>query len=443
MFDFDLFVIGGGSGGVRAARLAAQTGARVGLAEQSRIGGTCVIRGCVPKKLMVNAADFCDAFHDSMGFGWSVKAIDFDWKTFKQAKDREILRLENIYRNNLDNAGVQIFDMWAEIADAHDVRLADGSIISAKYILIATGGHPYLPELPGIENAVCSDDIFLLDDLPKKVLIVGGGYIACEFATIFNGLGSTVTQYYRGEMILRGFDDDIQKHVCTCMKNRGIDIHLEKDVAAIEKQGNGLTVKDKFGQSVDFDMVLYATGRRPQTSRLGLEEVGVALGKRGEAMVDDYSQTSVPSIFAVGDATNRVNLTPVAIREGAAFVDTIFHAKPTKADHKNVATAVFTRPEIGTVGLTQSEAEKMGSPEIYMTTFRPLASMVAEREEKVLMKVIVDGPTRRVLGVHLVAPHAAELIQLAGIAIKMNATKEDFDRTVAVHPTVAEELVTL
>ena len=443
MFDFDLFVIGGGSGGVRAARMASESGARVGLAEQSRMGGTCVIRGCVPKKLMVNAADFGDAFQDSVGFGWSANGINFDWKTFREAKDREILRLEKLYRANLEKAGVRIFDQHAELADSHTVRLADGQSHSAKYILIATGGAPFLPDIEGIEYAVCSDDIFLLDTLPNKVAIVGGGYIACEFATILNGLGSEVTQFYRGQMILRGFDNDIQTHVCAGMRNRGIDIRLECDVAKIEKMETAFRVTDKSGPVGHYDLVLYATGRRPRTAGLGLEAVGVALGKQGEILVDDYSQSSVPSIFAVGDVTDRVNLTPMAIREGAAFVQTIFAANPIKADHNNVATAVFTRPEVGTVGLTQSEAEQVGQPRIHVTRFRPLSDAIAERDENVLMKIVEDSENGRVLGVHIVSPHAAELIQLAGIAIKMKATKEDFDHTVAVHPTLAEELVTL
>ena len=443
MFDYDLFVIGGGSGGVRAARMAAQTGAKVGLAEQSRMGGTCVIRGCVPKKLMVNAADFSDAFRDSQGFGWSVESAGFSWKKFREAKDREIGRLEDIYRSILGNAGVEIFDMRAALDDAHTVCLADGRRLSAKYILIAAGGSPYLPPLPGIEHAACSDDMFQLDELPARILVVGGGYIACEFSTILNGMGCSVTQYYRGDLILRGFDSDIREHVCRAMAARGIDIRLNTDPSGIKAAGTGLSVSDSHGGSDTFDMVLYATGRRPNTAGLGLEKAGVALGGSGEILVDGYSQSSVPSVFAVGDVTDRINLTPVAIREGAAFVETVFNANPTMADHENVPTAVFTRPEIGTVGMTEAEAVRSGSIDIYKTEFRPLSSVMAGRDEKILMKIVVERGSRKVLGVHIAGPGAAELIQLAGIALKLGAAKEDFDRTVAVHPTVAEELVTM
>lgn len=443
MFDYDLFVIGGGSGGVRAARLAAETGAKVGLAEQSRMGGTCVIRGCVPKKLMVNAADFAEFFKDSIGFGWSADNLEFDWQTFRTAKDQEILRLEQIYRANLKKAGVEIFDMRANVASAHSVELATGKTKTVKHILIATGGIPYLPSLPGIEHVLCSDDMFSLDNLPGSLLVVGGGYIACEFATIMNGLGCKVRQYYRGSMLLRGFDSDVQKHVHDAMVKRGINIHLNTNPTKISSNHDGLEVVDSQGGIRFFDKILYATGRRPNTNGLGLEEVGVAIGNNGEVIVDSYSQTSVPSIYAVGDSTNRVNLTPVAIREGAAFVETVFKALPTQVDHQFVPTAVFTRPEIGTVGLTQAVAEQHGPIEIYKTVFRPLSSAIAERDEKILMKLIVNHNTQQVLGVHIVGPGAAEMIQLAGVVVKMGAKKIDFDRTVAVHPTISEELVTM
>ncbi|MCY3880014.1 MAG: glutathione-disulfide reductase [Rhodobacteraceae bacterium] len=443
MFDFDLFVIGGGSGGVRAARLAAEAGAAVALAEQSRMGGTCVIRGCVPKKLMVNAADFSDHFTDAPGFGWSVGETGFDWQRFRDAKDREILRLEQLYRSNLNRAGVKIFDQRAVLEDAHCVRLADGTRKSAKYVLIATGGFPYRPPVSGIEHAISSDDIFEVEALPERVLIVGGGYIACEFAGILNGMGCSVTQYYRGEQILRGFDLDIRQHVATAMKKRGIDLRLGADLECITKSAGRLAVTDKNGGTEEFDMVLAALGRRPNTEGLGLGTIGVELGPTGEVVVDAYSQSSVPSVFAVGDATDRINLTPVAIREGAAFAETIFNANRTVADHENVATAVFTRPEIGTVGLTEEAAARVTEVAVYRTEFRPLAAVLAGRDESVLMKLIVDCGNRRVLGVHIVGPVAGELIQLAAIAVKMQATKEDFDRTVAVHPTISEELVTM
>ncbi len=443
MFDYELFVIGGGSGGVRAARMAALTGAKVGLAEQSRMGGTCVIRGCVPKKLMVNAADFSDAFVDAAGFGWSVGETAFNWKKFREAKDREISRLEGIYRSILRNSGVRIYDARAELADAHTVRLAGGRLRSAKHILIATGGVPYLPPTPGVEHAVCSDDIFLLDDLPERILVVGGGYIACEFSSILNGLGCDVTQHYRGELILRGFDDDIRNHVFRAMAARGIDIRQETDPRGIKKSASALSVADSQGGSGTFDMVFFATGRRPATAGLGLEKAGVALGKAGEILVDGYSQSSVPSVFAVGDVTGRISLTPVAIREGAAFAETVFKANPTKVEYENVPTAVFTRPEIGAAGMTQAAAEQTARIEIYKTAFRPLSGVIAGRDEKILMKIIVERGSRKVLGVHIAGPGAAELIQLAGIALKMGTTKDDFDRTVPVHPTVAEELVTM
>ena len=443
MFDYDLFVIGGGSGGVRAARRAAEAGARVGLAEESRMGGTCVIRGCVPKKLMVNAADFADAFADAKGFGWEVGRTAFDWKSFRAAKDREIARLEEIYRHNLLRAGVNIFDQRAVLRDAHSLSLADGSSTSAKHILIAAGGRPFLPSVPGIEHAVCSDDIFLLDELPDRICVVGGGYIACEFAGILNGMGCAVTQIYRGEQILRGFDDDLRRHVSESMSARGIDIRLKADLRKISRSKCGLEVMDSQAGAEEFDMVLCATGRRPNTTGLGLEKTGVALGKAGEVIVDAYSQSSVPSVFAVGDVTDRVNLTPVAIREGTAFVETVFKANAATADHDCVPTAVFTRPEIGTVGLTETEAANTARLEIFLTRFRPLSAVIAGRDEQILFKLVVNRDSRRVLGVHIAGPGAAELIQLAGVAVKMGATKEDLDRTVAVHPTIAEELVTL
>ena len=443
VFDYDLFVIGGGSGGIRAARMAAKAGARVGLAEEDRLGGTCVIRGCVPKKLMVNAADFSDAFRGAAGFGWKAGPATFDWPSFRTAKDREISRLEGIYRRNLLAAGAELFAERAVIADAHSVRLASGATRSAKHILIATGGRPYVPDFPGSRHASTSDDIFLLDELPERVLIVGGGYIACEFAGILNGLGCRVTQIYRGEQILRGFDGDVRSHVSESMSARGIEIRLGTETETISRQATALKVRSTDGRESEFDLVLYATGRRPNTAGLGLEETGIELGRGGRVPVDAFSQSSVPSIFAVGDATDRINLTPVAIREGAAFVETVFRNNPTPADHVNVPTAVFTRPEIGTVGMTEEKAAARGRIMVYATSFRPLSSVISGSEEAVLMKIVVDRSTRVVLGVHIVGPGAGELIQAVGIAVKMAATKEDFDRTVAVHPTAAEELVTL
>ena len=392
---------------------------------------------------MVNAADFSDAFRGAAGFGWKAGPATFDWPSFRTAKDREISRLEGIYRRNLLAAGAELFAERAVIADAHSVRLASGATRSAKHILIATGGRPYVPDFPGSRHASTSDDIFLLDELPERVLIVGGGYIACEFAGILNGLGCRVTQIYRGEQILRGFDGDVRSHVSESMSARGIEIRLGTETETISRQATALKVRSTDGRESEFDLVLYATGRRPNTAGLRLEETGIELGRGGRVPVDAFSQSSVPSIFAVGDATDRINLTPVAIREGAAFVETVFRNNPTPADHVNVPTAVFTRPEIGTVGMTEEKAAARGRIMVYATSFRPLSSVISGSEEAVLMKIVVDRSTRVVLGVHIVGPGAGELIQAVGIAVKMAATKEDFDRTVAVHPTAAEELVTL
>ncbi|MBK5933881.1 NADPH-glutathione reductase [Rhodovulum imhoffii] len=443
-FDFDLFVIGGGSGGVRAARLAAsEAGAHVGLAEEYRMGGTCVIRGCVPKKLMVFASGYRGALEDARAYGWEVQAGAFDWPGFRARLDAELNRLENIYRTNLLKAGVDVYHSRAVLEDAHTVRLADGTVKTARHILLATGGQPFVPEVDGAEYCLTSNDIFRLDELPKRILIVGGGYIACEFACILNGLGVQVTQYYRGAQILRGFDDEARGHIAEAMRDQGVDVRCGTDVLKIDKVPQGLWVKSSDGHDAVYDQVLYATGRRPNSAGLGLEDLGVKLAGNGAVEVDGYSQTAVPSIYAVGDVTDRLNLTPVAIREGAAFVETVFKGTPTMPDHDLVAGAVFTQPELGTVGLTEEDAREQGPVEIYSTAFRPMQSGFAGRSSRVLMKLVVCAQTRRVLGCHIVADHAGEMIQLAGVAVKMGATKEDFDRTVAVHPTMAEELVTL
>ncbi|MCU0900286.1 MAG: FAD-dependent oxidoreductase [Cypionkella sp.] len=469
-FDVDLFVIGGGSGGVRAARMAAATGAKVALAEDSRLGGTCVIRGCVPKKLMVFASSFREMPAEARAYGWDIPDGAFDWSQFRSKLHAELDRLEGVYRRLLEGSGVQIHDARARLADAHSVQLSTGQTVTAKHILIATGGRPERPDLPNSNIGLVSDDIFLLDSLPKSILIVGGGFIACEMACILAGLGVKVTQVYRGAQILRGFDDEARGLIAEAMKAQGIDLHLGTNIvemaeAAAIRRGEGtmgasasaavdllrqsgalgcpVWVKATNGLEQTFDTVLFATGRKPNADGLGLEDIGITLGRRGEIPVDDYSQTAVPSVYAIGDVTNRWNLTPVAIREGMAFVRTVFEGVPTPVDHELIPSAVFTQPELGTVGLTEEAARAQEPIEVYCTSFRPMRGAFAGNEARVLMKLIVSQTSRRVLGCHIVAPEAGEMIQLAAIAVKMGATKEDFDRTVAVHPTMAEELVTM
>lgn len=443
-FDHDLFVIGGGSGGVRAARIAAsEGGAKVALAEESRMGGTCVIRGCVPKKLMVFASGYPEAVADARAYGWEASIGGFDWPKFRTSLDRELDRLEAAYRSGLTSAGVEIFDERATVADAHTVRLASGRTVTAKHILIATGGRPFVPDFPGCELALTSDDVFRLESLPPSILVVGGGYIASEFACILHGLGVDVCQFYRGAQILRGFDDEARGHVSSAMIDRGIQIKCGTDVIRLERTEGGVRAITTDGSDREFGAVLYATGRRPNSAGLGLEALGIELGRHGQIPVDDWSQTCVPSIYAVGDVTDRINLTPVAIREGHAFAGTVFKGEPRTADHELVPSAVFTQPELGSVGLTEEAAREQEPIEVYAAAFRPMQSLFAGRPDRVLMKLIVSQASRKVLGCHIVAPNAGEMIQLAAIAVKMGATKEDFDRTVAVHPTMAEELVTL
>ena len=445
-FDTDLFVIGGGSGGVRAARIAGSYGARVMLAEEYRVGGTCVIRGCVPKKLLVYASRFSHEFEEAAGFGWTVEGTSFDWPTLIANKDKEIARLEAAYTANLTRANVSIFKSRAVLEDAHTVRLlADDRRIRAKHILIATGGWPGMGTgIAGIEHVISSNEAFHLTELPKRILIQGGGYIAVEFACIFAGLGSEVTLVYRGENILRGFDDDIRTHLRTEMERRGIRVICKRIVEAVEKVDHGLCVELSDHDDIVVDKVMFATGRRPNVKGLGLEAAGVRINDKGAIEVDRFSRTSVPHIYAVGDVTDRIALTPVAIREGHAFADTVFGNRTTAADHVNVPTAVFSDPEIGVIGLTETQArEDFPKVDIYKTSFRTMKTAFLGGEARVLMKLVVDGANDRVLGCHIIGPDAAEMIQVLGIAIKMGATKADFDATMAVHPTLAEELVTM
>ena len=469
-FDYDLFVIGGGSGGVRAARVAAATGAKVGLAEEYRMGGTCVIRGCVPKKLMVFASGYSEMFDDARAYGWDVEEGPFNWPRFSTKLNAELDRLEGVYRKMLKGSNVEVFDARASLKDPHTVSLSAGQEISAKHILVATGGRPVVPEMPGSDLGITSNDIFNLEDMPKSILIIGGGYIASEFAGILNGLGVEVTQFYRGAQILRGFDGEARGLVAEGMRAKGVDLHLGTNIVEMRAAtqddldghsegvpmesgqpvriphgaaAHGIWVKATNGTEKVYDQVMFATGRSPNTDGMGLEEAGVTVGRRGEIVVDEFSQTNIPSIYAIGDVTNRVQLTPVAIREGMAFVETVFKGNPTAVDHELIPSAVFTQPELGTVGLSEEDAREIEPVEIYCTSFKPMNHAFAGREDRVLMKLVVSKATRVVLGCHIVADHAGEMIQLAGIAIKMGATKEDFDRTVAVHPTMAEELVTM
>ena len=444
-FDYDLFVIGGGSGGVRAARVAAgDTGAKVALAEEDRYGGTCVIRGCVPKKLMVFASEFPGMAEEARAYGWDMPTGAFDWGGFRTKLHAELDRLEGIYRNILKNNGLESFDARARVVDAHTVELSTGERKTAKHILLAMGGRPVKPGIPGEELGITSNDIFHLDKLPGSILILGGGYIACEFAGVLNGLGVEVTQFYRGAQILRGFDGEARGLVSEEMIQSGIDLHLGTNILSMTRDASGgIRVKASNGTERVFDQVMFATGRVPNSDDMGLQEVGVKLGRNGKVLVDEYSQTAVPSIYAIGDVTDRVNLTPVAIREGMAFVETVFRGNPTPVDHDLIPTAIFTQPEMGTVGLSEEDARDQGPIEVYCSSFRPMRSLFAGSDARVMMKLIVCADTRKVLGCHIVAPGAGEMIQLAGIAVKMGATKEDFDRTVAVHPTMAEEIVTM
>lgn len=444
-YDYDLFVIGAGSGGVRAARMSAKYGARVAVAEEFRVGGTCVIRGCVPKKLFVYASRYSGEFDDAAGFGWDVRDANFDWKTLVANKDREIDRLNGIYIRNLKNSGVEIIEDRAVLVDGHTVKLVkEDRQVTAKYILIATGGWPFIPEIPGKEHAITSNEAFHLESLPESITIVGAGYIAVEFAGIFAGLGVEVTMIYRGEQILRGFDDDLRDGLASEMRKRGIDIRVETDITAIEAEGDGYRLRLQNGETMKTGLVMYATGRAPNTRGLGVEAAGVDCGWNGHIVVDEYSRTCVDSIYAVGDVTDRVALTPVAIREGAAFAETVFNDNPVMVDHEYIPTAVFSEPEIGTVGIPEAEArEKYPALDIYKSSFRPMRHTLSGRDEKMIMKLLVDGESDRVVGCHILGPDAGEMVQMVAVAMRMGATKADFDATMALHPSAAEELVTM
>jgi glutathione reductase (NADPH) len=442
MHDFDLFVIGGGSGGVRAARIAALHGAKVGIAEEYRVGGTCVIRGCIPKKLFVYASQFAGEFEDAAGYGWSVPEPRFSWPALIAAKDKEITRLEEYYVRNLEKAGVKSFGTRATIEDLHTVRLAEGTRLTARVLLIATGATPFRPSFPGSEHAITSNEAFHLKELPSRITIVGGGYIAAEFAGIFNGLGVRVRLSYRGARILRGFDEDLRLGLEAAMGKKGIEVATKEDIERIQRTASGLMAETKAGVKFETDLVMMATGRNPNTAGLGLEKAGVKLAATGAVMVDGFSRSTVHNIYAIGDVTDRLNLTPVAIREGHAFADTVFGGRPTEVDHANVPTAVFSQPAIGTVGLTEAAArEKHGAVDIYRSSFRPLKATLSGRSEHVMMKLVVDAKSDRVLGCHLIGAEAPELAQCLAIAVKMGARKADFDATLALHPTAAEEFV--
>ncbi len=440
-YDYDLLVIGAGSGGVRAARMAATYGANVAIVEEYRIGGTCVIRGCVPKKLFVYASRFSDMFEIAGSFGWTVDAR-FDWPTLVANKDKEIARLEAAYVKGLEGAGAQIIRDRAVVTGPNAVRLNSGRDITARYILVATGGHPHLPDIPGSELGITSNEAFHLEKLPHSILIEGGGYIACEFATIFAGLGVDTTIIYRGERVLRGFDEDLRVGLDAGLQERGVKLIYETYIRGLERQGNDVLVH--FSDEVDapFGAVMFATGRRANTRGLGLEAAGVELHSTGAIKVDKFSKTTVPSIYAVGDVTGRAALTPVAIREGWYVAETLFNNNPLAVDHSQIGTAVFAEPEVGTIGLTEAEALTHGDIDVYVTRFRPMINTLSTSMQRTMIKLITAAEDGRVLGLHILGPDAAELIQMAAIPFGMNATKADFDRAMAMHPTAAEELVT-
>jgi len=445
-FDYDLFTIGAGSGGVRASRMAGQFGARVGIAENYRIGGTCVIRGCIPKKLLTYAAHYAEDLEDARGYGWTIAGASFSWPALIENKNREIARLSGIYADVLAKAGVTVIEGTAKLLDAHTVAIGERRV-TAQNILIATGGWPGKPAIPGIEHAITSNEAFELPELPRRVLLVGGGYVAVEFAGIFRGLGAEVTLSYRGEQILRGFDDDLRRHLRGEMEKKGVRVLLASDVSRIARRADGTleaAVSGLPGNILACDTVLYATGRTPNTARLGLAEAGVRLDEEGGVVVDGFCRSSVANIYAVGDVTHRIALTPVAIREGAAVATTLFGGIETPVDHDDVPSAVFSQPPVGTVGLSEGKAvAKLGKVDIYKASFRPLRHTLSGRDERTLMKLVVEAATQRVVGAHMVGADAPEIIQGIAIAVKAGLTKAQFDATVGIHPTAAEEFVTL
>jgi glutathione reductase (NADPH) len=442
-YDYDLFTIGAGSGGVAASRRAGSYGAKVGICEESRVGGTCVIRGCVPKKLLVYGAQFADAFADAVGFGWEHVHPGFDWGALVAAKDKEIDRLNGIYLGLLKNSGVDLYETRGVVVDPHTVEVG-GKRVTAERILIATGGHPVVPAIDGVGCAITSNEALDLETLPRRIIIVGGGYIACEFAGIFGTLGSEVTMVIRGEELLTGFDDDVRTTLSLEMKARGISIRARTTIQHIENGRGGCTARTQLGEDISADKIMFATGRRPNTKGLGLAEIGVELDEVGAVKVDGWSQTSVPGIYAVGDVTDRLNLTPVAIAEGRALVETLYNNNPMQADHTNVPTAVFSQPNVSTVGLTEREARaKFGAVDIYRTRFRPMKNILAGRDERTFMKLVVDRASDRVVGCHMVGTDAAEIVQGLAIALKCGATKRQFDQTIGIHPSAAEEFVTM
>ncbi|MBC8445324.1 MAG: glutathione-disulfide reductase [Rhodospirillaceae bacterium] len=442
-YDYDLITIGAGSGGVRASRMAAQMGARVAVVEESRVGGTCVLRGCVPKKLLVYAGHFADDFEDAAGYGWTLPEPQFDWPKLIAAKDKELDRLNSVYLRILSENNVDILDGRGVITGEHTVEVA-GKSYSAKNILVAVGGWPSTPDVPGIEHVISSNEALDLRQLPKRIIIVGAGYIAVEFAGIFHSLGVEVTLVLRADTVLRGFDEDIRMCLAAEMEKRGIILKTESVVRGIEKQGEDYSMRLAGGELLEADLVMYATGRSPNTAGLGLEEVGVKLNKKGAIVVDEYSATGVDSIWAVGDVTDRANLTPVAIAEGAAFAQTVFNNNPTRVDHSNIPTAVFSTPPIGTVGLSEEQARvKYGKIDVYVSRFRPMKYTLSGRDEQTFMKLIVDTHTDVVVGCHMMGLDAPEIAQGLGIAMKCGATKAQFDATVGIHPSAAEEFVTM